>query len=75
MVSYMSHQKDKQPKEKDKLYLMKVKNVFQGTSSRNRKTHIMGKISTNNTSHKKHMFQVYEEYIIKNSYSSAVKDR
>ena len=31
----MSHQKDKQPKEKDKLYLIKIKNVFQGTSSRN----------------------------------------
>jgi len=65
----MSHQKDKQPKEKNKMHFIKIKNLcFKGHHQEiEKKTHIMAKIFTNNTSHKKHVSQVYEEYIIKNS--------
>lgn len=69
MVSYMSCQKDKQPKEKNKLFFIKIKNLcFRGHHQEiGKKTHIMGKIFTNNNLIKELVSQIYKEYIIKNS--------
>ena len=69
MVSYMSCQKDKQPKGKNKLIFIKIKNLcFRGHHQEiGKKTHIMGKMFTSNNLIKELVSQVYKEYIIKNS--------